>query len=137
MNETACEFFAPDLILEAKKLLSTEAAVSTRATDRQKMTDDMIRCLDLCDEPKLVLPHFFIFEPDEGPVVLGETTATRTQQFNELYLKFNNLVDSEMLRANLGFSHNRSSHASNPTYIVVLNSPPKLTSDDLIQVVSN
>ena len=39
--ETACQFFATDLILEAKKFLSTEAAVSTRATDRQKMIDNV------------------------------------------------------------------------------------------------
>ena len=67
---------------------------------------DKIKYLDLCDERKVVLPRFDIFEPDEVPVVAGEKTATLTRKDNELCLNFNNLVDSEILRANIGWSYN-------------------------------
>ena len=87
---------------------------------------DTIKCLYLRDERKVVLLRFVIFEIDEVPVVPGEPTATLTQKINELCLSLNHLVDSEMLGAKLGLSHNRSSQASNPTYTVLLKSPPKI-----------
>ena len=90
---------------------------------------DTIKCLYLCDERKVVLLRFVIFELDEVAVVPGEATATLTQKINELCLSLNHLVDSEMLGANLGLSHNRSSQASNPTYTVLLKSPPKILDD--------
>ena len=76
---------------------------------------DMTRCLDLCDERKVVLPRFVIFEPDEAAVVLCETTATFVRKFNELSLKINNLVDSEMLRVRItGFKSDLCSSLEDP-----------------------
>ena len=73
----------------------------TRITERPKVTDnvsDMVRAFDLCDEKKISLPQYLIFEPDQVPCVPGETTATLTRKANELYMDFKSFAEHNKAR---------------------------------------
>ena len=71
------QFFKPEAIFQAKKLLWSLASVLTRVTERHNHQDnvlDLIRVLRSCDEKILSLPRFAIFKPDEGPKLSDEVT---------------------------------------------------------------
>ena len=90
----ACDFCKGEMLIEAKKILWAYASI-TRVTERPKVTDnvsDMVRAFDLCDEKKISLPQYLIFEP-------GETTAMLTRKANELYMEFKNFAEHHKARS--------------------------------------
>ena len=123
----AAEFFELDDIRNAKKLLWSEAGQSTRPTNRDKPTDhifDIIKALKYCDDNKVNLPCFVIYEPDEVPVIAGEISATLTRKVNELSAKFDSFVRSAS-QSQPAASSVPLQTATVSTYAVVLKNPPK------------
>ena len=108
------------MVIEAKKILWAE---------RPKVTDnvsDMVRTFDLCDEKKISLPQYLIFEPDQVPCVPGETTATLTRKVNELYMEFKSFAEHHKARSVVQTSGNETSpHPQNLPYSVIVKNPPK------------
>ena len=73
--KTGREFFAEDMVNEAKKFIWFMARYVTRQTERQKVADtfaDIFKVLDYCDKNSVTLPRFVIYEPDEVSTIVGE-----------------------------------------------------------------
>lgn len=126
ITKITCDFFKVEEVVEAKKVLWA-LAMSTRSTDRQKVSDnviDIVRAFDLCDEKKVSLPRFVIFEPDQVPIVPGETTATLTRKLNEFYMEFKSFAEQQSVKT---VPHHSASMIvpEKPTYAVVVKNPPK------------
>lgn len=131
ITKIACDFFKPEEIVEAKKLLWPEA-VKTRPTERQKPRDnivDMIRAFDTCDEKRVSLPRYVIFEPDQVPIVPGEITATLTRKLNEFYMEFKSFAENSSATTAVPPHPPETSCASTgrpkALYSVVVKNPPK------------
>ena len=80
--------FKSDMLTKAKDELWQLAAMSTRSTDRVKpqyKVADLTRPIRICDEKRVILPKFVIYEPGEVPILSGEVTFTLTRQVNELH----------------------------------------------------
>ena len=66
------QIFVGDQIAQAKRLIWSEAKMSVRLTDTQKVSDtftDILKALDYSDKNSVPLPKFVIFQPDEVLVV--------------------------------------------------------------------
>ncbi|KAK2711994.1 hypothetical protein QYM36_010875 [Artemia franciscana] len=60
------------MLIETENILSADTSIN-RVTERPKVTDnvsDMVRSFDLCDEKKINLPQYLIFELDQLPCVI-------------------------------------------------------------------
>ena len=123
-----CDFFKGDMLIEAKKILLADASI-TRVTEHPKVTDnvsDMVQAFDLCDEKKISLPQYLIFEPDQVPCVPGETTATLTQKVNELYMEFKSFAEHHKARSVVQtIPEMKPPPPAKPSYSVIVKNPPK------------
>ena len=128
--KTGPDFFSTDSLMEAKKILWNFANCTNRPSDRQKAADnflDMLIIFEKCDEKQIPLPRFVLYEPDEVPVIAGESSATLTRKVNELCVKFDNYVLSK--RNPLPSLSQAPTQSSKPSFAVILKNPPKMLND--------
>jgi len=71
----------------------------------------------------LAMTRFLLYEPDEVPVVVEESSAMLTRKVNELYFKFDNYVLSK--RKPLPSLSQASTQSSRPSFAVILKNPSK------------
>ena len=96
--KTAAEFFKKDEIQVAKELIWRDSAISTRMSMKVIMTDnisDILKLLKYCDEKKIALPKYVIYEPDEVPIVPGEVSAVITRKVNEMCSKLESFIERD------------------------------------------
>ena len=116
------QYFKAGMLTKAKDELLQLVAVSTRSTDRvepQDMVVDLTRAIRTCDENKVVLPKFEIYESDEVRVLSGEVTATLTRHINELLSTVDDVIDNLSffrLVKNLGYCDCRYKCNKPPRY---------------------
>ena len=131
--KTAAEFFKKDEIQVAKELIWRDSAISTRMSMKVIMTDnisDILKLLKYCDEKKIALPKYVIYEPDEVPIVPGEVSAVITRKVNEMCSKLESFIERDRPPAQWPLSGSGSSFQGpsptpQPTYAVVLKNPPQ------------
>lgn len=134
--KTGCDFFADDLVSEAKKTIWSVANYATRPSERLKVADtfaDILKVLDYCDKNSVELPKFVIYEPDEVPTIPGEASATLTRKVNDLCLEFKNFVSMAKAQSLCCPSASSVPGPANPvtvnpqtSYAVVLKMPKSL-----------
>jgi len=70
--------------------------MSTRSKDHAKPQDmvaNPIRAIRICNEKRVFLRNFIVYEPDKVRILLGEVTATLTRQVNELHSTVDDLIE--------------------------------------------
>ncbi|KAK2726773.1 hypothetical protein QYM36_007573 [Artemia franciscana] len=80
-----------------------------------------------CRTNLLAMTRFLLYEPDEVPVVVEESSAMLTRKVNELYFKFDNYVLSK--RKPLPSLSQASKQSSKPSFAVILKFQPKELND--------
>ena len=134
--KVGCGFFAGDQIAQAKRLIWSEAKMSVRLTDTQKVSDtftDILKALNYSDKNSVPLPKFVIFQPDEIAAVPGESIVTLTRKVNELHLEFKSFVssfDQPSSSTSTPGTKDIAKVGAKPSYAVVLNIPKALDNPD-------
>jgi hypothetical protein len=127
----ATQYYKPDILLKAKEIIWPMAGKTTRVSERVKALDivtDLIGAVRQCDEKKIALLKFVIYEPDEEPIIPGEVTATLTRKLNEVCSSVEDLKQHiTTLKSQTSFVPQVPSVTSQPkpTYSVILKQPAK------------
>jgi hypothetical protein len=90
--------------MKAKEILWTEANCLARMSTKVAMSDnvlEMIKLLQTCDDDKVALPTFLIFEPEEVPSIPGDSSVIVTRKITEMRNKLDILMKKTSRKVNL------------------------------------
>ena len=87
---------------------------------------DILKVLEKCDEKRIDLPRFVIFEPNEVLIIPGEVSSGLKHKVNEICVKLGNFSTTDNATTQMqNVDSPKMSLQSLLTYAVVLQNPPK------------
>ncbi|KAK2722784.1 hypothetical protein QYM36_003099 [Artemia franciscana] len=99
-------------------------ALKKRARKSMTCRNEIPKQKKTCDDDKVALPTFLMFEPEEVPSIPGESTVIFTRQIMEMCDKLDILMEQTFLKRKPVTGKVLAEYISKPSYAVIVKNLP-------------